>query len=513
MLSESNETKPSGIAGTVDTPAARAPSAAAMAFMLGRKITQPTLDKLGAAFGTAFFPDLGGKREALFFKYPGGWKARAVGEKSFVSSKGFQISFWNIEQVLAANPERIYITEGEADSLALVEAGVPVEQVLSVPNGAKERPAEEPKERRGYRYVEEALSQGLNRVKQIIWCGDSDPAGYSLRSDMVQLFGAARFRFVEWPEGCKDANDLLIHDGREALHSLVTEGSLEWPVEGLYRLSELPEPPAFTLWRPGFSEWESKVMLAPRTLSVVTGHPGHGKTQLWTQIWFQVVRAYCVPICVASFETRPKPHMRRQLRTLFIGKLERDMSDEEKARADAWINERYLFVVHPEQRPALRWFLDMAEIAVVRHGARIVQVDPWNRLEASRSKDETGTEYVGRCLREIYNFAHDMNCHVQIVAHPAKMGSKRIGEPPHLEDISDSKNWDNMVDQGFVVHRPEVFDGTQRKTEANLYCRKSRFEELGYPCKLKMNFDLATGRYKSIDYPEYGSNQLPMEVA
>jgi hypothetical protein len=33
-----------------------------------------------------------------------------------------------------------------------------------------------------------------------------------------------------------------------------------------------------TLWKPGFDEWERKVMLTPRTLSVVTGHPDHGKT-------------------------------------------------------------------------------------------------------------------------------------------------------------------------------------------------------------------------------------------
>ena len=75
---------------------------------------------------------------------------------------------------------------------------------------------------------------------------------------------------------------MLRSDGAQALRELVTEGALPWPVEGLYRLNELPEPAPLSLWNPGFPEWESKVMLAPRTLSVVTGHPGHGKTQLWT---------------------------------------------------------------------------------------------------------------------------------------------------------------------------------------------------------------------------------------
>ncbi len=324
--------------------------------------------------------------------------------------------------------------------------------------------------------------------------------GLALRTDMVRLLGPARFHFVEWPEGCKDANDMLATDGPEALKSLVEDGSLLWPVAGLYRMGELPEPAPFILWRPGFPEWESKLMLAPRTLSVVTGHPGHGKTALWAQIWFNVVRAYGVGICVASFETRPKPHLRRQLRTLHAGSLERDLTKREVAAADAWINDRYLFVVHPEQKPTLEWFLEMAEVAIIRHGVRIIQVDPWNRLEGARERNESETDYIGRCLRTIHAFAHDMNCHVQILAHPAKMDSLRRGSPPSLEDISGSKHWDNMVDQGFVVHRPEIFDGSNRKTEAALYHRKARFEELGYPCKLNLNYALSKGCYVSTDY-------------
>ena len=53
------------------------------------------------------------------------------------------------------------------------------------------------------------MEKGLSRAKRFVWCGDSDSAGYTLRADMVKLLGAARFWFVEWPEGTKDAGDLL----------------------------------------------------------------------------------------------------------------------------------------------------------------------------------------------------------------------------------------------------------------------------------------------------------------
>jgi len=487
------------IAGTADGPPAGL-SAAVLTFAAGRKLSARTLERLGVASGMVFFPELNRKSEGIFFRYAEGWKARAVPDKAFIAGKGFKLSFWNLEAVLRAGSPTVYITEGELDSCALVEAGISQDQVLSVPNGAVERPAEADKEIRGYAYVSDALKAGLCKVKKFVWCGDADGPGRSLRADMVKILGAARFWFVDWPEGCKDANDVLKCEGGNFLKELVTDGALQWPIDGLFKLSELPEPAPMTLWRPGFPEWESKILLAPRTMSVVTGHPGHGKTQLWTQIWFNVVRAYCIPVAVASFETRAKPHIQRYLRTLLIGKLVKDCNEEELTKADKWIEERYLFMVHPDRKPTLKWFLDLAEVAVIRHGARIVQIDPWNRLEGARPFGQSETDYIGDCLKEIYGFANDMNCHVQILAHPAKMEGARRGHVPALEDISGSKHWDNMVDQGFVVHRPKMFDGQQRKTEAELHHRKSRFDELGYPCVLDLNFKVNEGRYVSVDY-------------
>lgn len=473
----------------------------ALEWLASRGLSPATLERLDVASGTTFFPDLGRKCPAIFFGYPEGWKARAYPEKSFVSGKGFVRSFWNIDRVLFGEADTVYLVEGEIDACSLVEAGIPVDQVLAA-HGAKDKRSEgDPKEMTGYAYVEEALAAGLSRIKRFIWCGDGDGAGRILREDMVKLLGPARFWFIEWPEGIKDANEMLKKDGAEALRDLVQEGSLPWPVRGVFRLSELPEPAPMVLWEPGFPEWEGKVRLAPRCISVVTGHPGHGKTALWNQIWFNVVRKYGVPFCGASFETRPKPHLRRQLRSLIHGKLEFALTDQERAEADAWINDHYLFFVHPDSRPNLEWFLDMAEVAVIRHGARIVQLDPWNRLEGSRAPGENETDYIGRCIRTMHQFAQDMNCHVQILAHPSKMENNRRGQPPQLEDISGSKNWDNMVDQGFVVHRPKLYDKGEQRTEADFLYRKSRFvDELGFPCKLSLNWDKFRGRYVSVDY-------------
>jgi twinkle protein len=70
---------------------------------------------------------------------------------------------------------------------------------------------------------------------------------------------------------------------------------------------------------------------------------------------------------------------------------------------------------------------------------------------------------------------------------------------PGLEDISGSKHWENMVDQGFTVFRPKLFEAGERRTECKLFHLKARFEELGHPCLLAMNYQIDPGRYVSTD--------------
>lgn len=478
-------------------------SARAEAWARQRGISRTTLARLPVASGMVWFPDLNRRTEGLFFRYQEGWKARSLDEKSFVAGGGFKASFWNLGAVLQAAPIDVFCTEGETDAIALVEAGIPANQVLSVPTGARIRAAEDPKESRGYGYVTEALAcPGLANVKRFIWCGDADEPGLILRDDMVRVIGPARFWSVSWPEGINDPNEMLTKEGPEALRELITQGATPWPQEGLYRFSEIPDAPAMTLWAPALDCLAGKVALAPKTLVVVTGQPGHGKTSLFGEIIFGIAQKYDLVCCVAAFETRPKPHMRRQLRTLLTGRLEIEMTEAEQRQADAWIEDHYVFINHPEQRPTLTWLLDCAETAVVRYGAKILQIDPWNRLEGQRDRGENETDYILRCLREMYNFAQDMGVHFQIVAHPAKMHDIRRGKPPELEDVSGSKHWENLCDQGFVIHRPKLYDGPDRKTEAVLYHKKARFEELGYPCSVYLNYDLAQRRYVPLYNPD-----------
>ena len=91
-----------------------------------------------------------------------------------------------------------------------------------------------------------------------------------------------------------------------------------------------------------------------------------------------------------------------------------------------------------------------------------------------------------------------MRCHVSDLAPPVDRleADAAACTVPELEDIAGSKHWDNMVDQGFVVHRPRMFDDEgNRVCYAELHHKKARFEELGFPTKFGLEFDPDQNRY------------------
>jgi twinkle protein len=477
-------------------------STAAIEWGQKRGLSASTLETLGVVSGTTAI----GERqcEVIAFPYKRGRdvvnvKYRTIEGKDWKQQKDPELRFWNLDAVIRSSEDETIIVEGEADVCALVEAGVPVGQVISVPNGAPKRSAENPEEQDRYRYVEAGLKEGLARKKRFILAGDNDAPGLALRHDLVRLLGPARCWFVDWPMGVKDANDYLMRFGADDLRMYITEAAREWPVEGLFRLSEIPERAPLEVWRPGFPEWESKLGFAPRTISVVTGYPGHGKTQVMMQLWYQICRDYGVSAAIASFETGPKPHHRRNLRQFMFCRPQAQLGEKEIETADRWIDDHFFWLV-PTKKPSLKWALDLFEVAAVRHGAKVGQIDPWNKLEGDRPQGMSETDYIGQCLDECLVFAQDMNMHLQIVAHPAKPDFKQRKEAPQLYDISGSQHWANKVDIGLSIHRPTLFEGGTQNTEATLYVLKAKYEELGYPCKLHLDYRLSERRYHAVDY-------------
>ena len=82
------------------------------------------------------------------------------------------------------------------------------------------------------------------------------------------------------------------------------------------------------------------------------------------------------------------------------------------------------------------------------------------------------------------------------------MDGSRRGQRPGLEDISGSKNWEDMVDQGFVVHRLQIFDGASRKTSDVVSLKGVDLMNSVFRTNTGNHYLLGSGKYVSSDCAE-----------
>lgn len=388
-------------------------------------------------------------------------KYRLTGQKRFRMDEGAPLVLWNLRVLTDAwrfDPSQpVIITEGEMDALSAMTAGW--DCVLSVPNGAPAKAEDagviDPEnDKARYAPIWNARNL-LDRVRTFILATDGDEPGRILASELVRRLGPERCRLATYPDGCKDLNDVLLLHG-EAGVNRVLNGAKPYPVQGLYRMSDFAEEVQPEPMRVRIPEMWDCWPVVPGRFTVVTGYPGKGKTT-WMMACLSDLMLQGVNICVGSFETTVNPIMRDTFRQHLMGCNLKGLTPEKKARADAIIEERLTIIaqqsIDDDSDMDLDAVLELAKIAVLRDGARVVVLDPWNQIEHKRRGNESETEYAGRAIRQMKRFAKNYGVALVVVAHPAKPSFEEAKHPPSLYSIAGSAHWYNAADYGIIIHR------------------------------------------------------------
>lgn len=452
------------------------------------------------------------------------WKAweRPEGSPAYLQQKGAPRILFNEDALrddsLVGQP--VIITEGELDCVAALQGGFA--RSVSVPDGAPppgERDRKSLEESPKYEWLREREIAELlskDRAPEIILATDGDDNGAALLQDLSILLGRFRCKYLVYPkapkevqarlgrERCKDLNEVLQFYGVAGVKGTIERA--QWiKVKGVYRMSELPPLPAdqiFPLHDERLEKLGDHYRIRLGDFVVITGVPGYGKTTVANDLYCQAAYEYGLKIAWASFEQSPQRDHRRALRSWWgenddrwgrRGRWVKDMTNQQIAEADRWIDEQHVFIVPDEDDDVdLEWMLDRMEAAVVQHGVKIIVIDPWNEMDHSRGRDETMTEYVGRAIRTFKKFARKFQVHLVIVAHPTKMSRDRDGKylMPSLYDISDSANWYNKCDIGIIVHK-ENSDETIIKVQKSKY-----WTIIGRPGEVVAHYNSETHRFR-----------------
>lgn len=488
-----------------------------VAFLSGRGISPETARALNVKSVTWWTNGAQKETDCLAFPYSYqgriyAAKFRSTEVKAFASN-GAPQTFFNEEGV--EDWSEIIITEGEMDVLALYEAGF--RNAVSIPLGAVNKATNgtpDPREDGKFSFLWRA-EEKLKGCKKIIIACDGDSPGRITAEEIARRVGRDRCWVVEWPAealgGAKDANDVLLGGGVAGLRDAISAAK-PWPVAGLYeaghffdRVRDIYSNGLHAGESTGYPCLDELYTVVPGHMTVVTGVPGSGKSELIDQMMVNLAKSKGWTFAVCSFENPPELHIAK-LAQKFMGKpffsgLYPKMTDAELAIALDFVHVHFSFVHQTDgSLSTIDSILERLKVAVLRHGVRGAVIDPYNYIQKSRESSET--DWISEMLSRVKAFAMAHGIHVWFVAHPTKLPIAADGTMPipNGMTISGSAAWFAKADMGLTVHRPD----RQHSNAAEVHVWKVRFNWTGKEGVAELMYRNGIATYVDPRHPPAG---------
>lgn len=418
-------------------------------------------------------------------------------QKDFKLAKDAELIFYNLDS--AKGQKYTVIVEGEIDCLSVSQSGW--SSVLSVPNGASGGT-----QRLDYMDNCHAI---FDDKEFIILMTDNDAPGIALRDELARRLGYERCRKVIYPEGCKDANDILCKLGKEAVHEAI-DTAVDFPIEGIITMSDVFSD-AWNYYNHGYPqgvkagipEFDDHISFMGGQFTTVTGIPGSGKSEFMDYIMTSTAKKHDWKFAICSFENQPVALHSTKLIEKVCGKsfAHREnpynrLSPAEFEAATTFIDEHFYFININQIEVTLDGILKKAKELVIRKGVKALLIDPWNYIEHKQEKGQTETQYISESLTKLKAFCLTHGIHVFLIAHPVKL-AKENGKyvVPTLYSISGSAHFFNKTDNGITVYR----DFTTNIVEVHI--QKVRYSWLGKVGLCTYGYNLETRQYQSHGQP------------
>ncbi len=418
-------------------------------------------------------------------------------DKKFRQETGALKGFYGLDDIIGRKD--VYIVEGELDKLACEEAGYL--NVGSVPDGAPSSNAKDFHTK--FEFIDNWI-QVFEQAERIIIAVDNDEPGHKLRAELIRRFDPEKCWIVTWPEGCKDANQVLVDHGILTLMGCLDEPR-RVPVEGIFQASDF-EDAYNDLYEngmqggvdTGWPELNENYTVKPGDLCVVTGRPSHGKSTWLSALLVNLANTHGWKFGIFTPENQPLQRYMAILAQLKIGKpfkkgFNERMTVTEKKEAYQWINKHFFFIHPPDNCKKVSDLVDKAKSIVKMYGVNGVVFDPWNEIDPTRRPGITETEHINESLSMFKGFSQGYTVCVWIVAHP----NKPLKEPggnvpvPSAYDISGSAHWYNKADDIICVWRNPL--STTEPTQ--IHIQKIRFGEVGVQGQCNFYHERSTGRF------------------
>lgn len=470
-----------------------------------RGITDAVLLRNRIDFGSTYMPQTEDFAETIIFQYfrEGeliNRKYRQISEKNFRLDTDCERILYGLDDM---ESESLIYVEGEMDKLALEVAGF--KSVVSVPNGA---PSPDAKNYDSLFNFLEAPSdwKKIDSIGRHLIAVDADAPGRKLETELARRLGIERCSRVRWPEGIKDANEMLLNYGAEELKRCV-DNAEPFPIKGVVevgnKLNDVSAIYNMEMRRGLTTGWKALdefYTVRSGEFTTVTGIPSSGKSNWIDCLMVNMAKIHGWRFAIFSPENLPVEQHVASLAEKYVlkpfnrGPTKRmELSEVESAMN--WLGKFFFWILpNDEAEWEIQNILKIAGQLCLRYGIRGLVIDPWNELESLRPPGMSETEYISQSLKRIRVFARQRGVHVWVVIHPSKLYRDKEGEypVPTLYDCSGSAHWRNKSDNGIVIWRDLSGDDTP---EVEVHIQKIRFRQIGRRGMVALKYDPICATY------------------
>ncbi len=464
-----------------------------------RLISNNTLLRFGITEAIEFVIDLKRKDTVICFNYFQNEKLVNIKfrgpQKSFQLAKDAKLILYNLDAI--KDETECVITEGEIDCLTMYECGI--YNAVSVPNGAVVG-------KQKLEYLDNCFEYFAGKTK-VVLATDNDDPGRALKEELSRRIGKDKCYEIVYPEGCKDANEVLLKFGKEAVKRMISDAK-RLPIEGEILVEDMYEevmdyyfkgyPPGDAAKIPGFDEL---LTFAPGLLTMVTGQPGSGKDEFVNYISTSLTKFHDWRWGYWPME-EPAQITLTKLAEKFTQKAfahridpSHRMTEKELNYSIELVKKYYHFINVNRVDITVGGVIKKAKELVERYGINGMVISPWNCLEHKMQFGLTETLYVSEKITELISFLTSYGVHCFLLAHPRKMNKNRQTgkyDIPTLYDINGSANFYNKTHNGFCVCRD--FD----TGEVYVYVQKVKFYWHGKLGFCSFSFNKNTRQYDVV---------------
>ena len=409
-------------------------------------------------------------------------------DKKFKMEAEAELILYGVDGIDWTQP--LIICEGEPDKLAFETAGL--KNCVSVPNGTGTNLS-----------ILAKYELQIETVPKIYVACDGDEAGRKFQPELIRRLGAEKCWRVDYPEGCKDANDVLVKYGVECVQELL-EYARPMPIEGVFTIDDVL-PDLIDLYRNGrpqgeFVGWDNLAKLyKPRlgTWTVVTGSPNAGKSPFLRAMMVNLAISAGWRFAVFPPEDCPPAQYYSFLTQIYTGMafdapFQPRMTESQMLDAAEWVRDKFTVINPSREFRTQEAILDKTKSCILRHGSTALVLDPFNRLAHRQPKGQTQDQYICGLLGEYDSFIKTNNMHGFYVAHPTKL-KKENGVYPvaTMYDISGSSHWFNMPDFGISVWRNKA----EKYSPLEVHVQKVKNSWCGELGMAELQYDYTSGRF------------------